>query len=239
MQINSTIIKLLQVLENFYQFKKNIISEKEGIGIKDLIKINSDRVLIAGRIDFEQKISNQGLTIKNQVDLSKFNKIIKNISSSIVRLNHVGISYFCRNIDKEVDQIKSQLSGSKWKIFEENSGDAKSRWFFVGDLLDWQDPLFEIVLTESKTEIYNDWTPHFQIDIDTNLSIEELIKIADKIYESNFFNWKLDIPKLGVVLAMGCLGDVSGTNFYLGIGTNLRKTEFHRKHLLKEIVSMY
>jgi len=67
------------------------------------------------------------------------------------------------------------------------------------------------------------------------LSQQELELILSKCFGKNFVSWKLNIPNYGVVLEMGCLGSVDGTKIYLGIGTNLRNTKFHREEILKKI----
>ena len=91
------------------------------------------------------------------------------------------------------------------------------------------------MLTEGEDSLSTDWIPHFQIDIDTNQSIEELKKATAKYLNPNFFGWELDIPNHGVVLAMGQLGNIYGSKIYLGVGTNLRETENHRKNILVEV----
>ena len=40
--------------------------------------------------------------------------------------------------------------------------------------------------------------PHFQIDLDTRLNIEEL-EFLTKNHERRFIGWKLDIPNYGVI----------------------------------------
>ncbi len=60
-------------------------------------------------------------------------------------------------------------------------------------------------------------------------------KATTKYLKPNFFDFELNIPNHGVVLAMGQLGNINGTKIYLGIGTNLRGTEYHRKNFFNEI----
>jgi len=144
-------------------------------------------------------------------------------------------SYACPNINKELDYFKKFLIGTDFKLYEEKSDNPAQRWFFIGNLENWEHPLFELVMTEHKKSITTEWIPHFQIDIDSTQSINELKKLTDKYLKPDFFSWELNIPNCGVVLAMGQLGNISGTKIYLGIGTNRRDTEYHRKNILIEI----
>ena len=58
---------------------------------------------------------------------------------------------------------------------------------FIGNLESWENPLFEIVLTESKTPLCTEWIPHFQIDLDTRLNIEELEFLTKESLERRFY----------------------------------------------------
>lgn len=122
-----------------------------------------------------------------------------------------------------------------FKLLEEKSTVKNQRWFFLGNLNSWEYPLLEIVLTESKEELTNDWVPHFQIDIDTNHSFDKLSSLTTKYLSTDFISWELDIPNYGIVLTMGSLGSINGTKIYLGLGTNLRDTKMHRNELLTEV----
>lgn len=99
-----------------------------------------------------------------------------------------------------------------------------------------ESPLFEIVLTKTHKSIDSKWNPQFQIDLDTNLTHKDVAKISNEVLGKNIFDWKLDIPNYGTVLLMGRLGNISGVNLYLGIGTNLRDTKLQRRELLKPII---
>lgn len=120
-------------------------------------------------------------------------------------------------------------------LYEEPSGDQNTRWIFIGDTLDWQAQLFEIVLTKERVNSENEWRPHFQIDVDTNLDEISLDKLLIKHFGTRFIKWKMTIPSYGTVLCMGMLGSVEGTKIYLGIGTSLRNTKYHRQQILKRI----
>ncbi len=78
------------------------------------------------------------------------------------------------------------------------------------------------------------WAPHFQIDLDTSLSFNELEKITDDSLGSRFFKWKLNIPNYGIVLGMGILGKIGNTKICLGLGTDIRDTKYQRE-MLKEV----
>jgi len=199
-----------------------------------LVEINKESILLLGKYDISKKIlTTQKEELATRINIEQFKKFSSNID--IVRLNHLGISYSCPNIEKEVDCLRKITSLSDLRLLEEESTVKNQRWFFIGNLNRWENPLFEIVLTESKEALTNDWIPHFQIDIDTNHSFDELSSLTTKYLSTDFISWKLDIPNYGVVLAMGSLGSINGTKIYLGLGTNLRDTKMHRHEILREI----
>ncbi|MEI8061502.1 MAG: hypothetical protein WCG99_04425 [Candidatus Berkelbacteria bacterium] len=160
---------------------------------------------------------------------------IKELGSSFVSLNHLGINYACENFEQEISYYKQLISGSGLSIYEELSGEQNVRWLFIGDTSNWQNQLFEVVLTEDQINLENDWRPHFQIDIDTNLDESSLDKLLTKYFGPDFTQWKMTIPDYGTVLSMGMLASIEGTKIYLGTGTSLRNTKYHREQELKRI----
>lgn len=239
MKLNQAIIKYISMLTNGVNKADRFlsISQKSAIlqiGSNPLVKINEESILLLGKEDISQRIFPA-----SQIDASlhtDFNQLKVFCSYiNVMRLNHLGISYSCSDINKELNYLKKLSSGSDFKLYEEKSGMTNQRWFFFGNLKSWEYPLFEIVLTENKSHLRNEWIPHFQIDIDTAQSFEELESLTTKYLNADFFGWKLDIPNYGIVLAMGKLGNINGTKIYLGMGTKLRDTKFHRNKLLIEV----
>ncbi|MBN2015657.1 hypothetical protein JW766_02390 [Candidatus Dojkabacteria bacterium] len=200
----------------------------------ELAQVVGEKVSILGKeITSKMKTKKQGM--RDISLLSSFKEFIRNMRPQIVRLNHLGVSYSCNFIEKEVAYYKRIAENADVEIFEEDSGNKTSRWFFIGDKVKWESPLFEIVLSEFGKGYSDEWIPHFQIDIDTNLSFDELNKSATKYLDKNFLKWKFDIRDYGVVLGMGLLERIGGHKIYLGIGTNLRNTKYHREKLLKPV----
>ncbi len=213
-------------------------NEKLSIQIEgnSLLEVNEESILLLGLKDIEKRILPSkpflSSSIFESVNLDNF---FSELGNSVTLFNHMGISYVCSDFDKEIFKLKNIISGSIFKIYEEDSGDPNQRWFFIGNKDNWQSPLFELVMTKSSKPFTNQWIPHFQIDIDTDLSIKELENLASRHLKDNFFNWKLDIPNHGVVLVMGELANINDTKIYLGLGTNLRDTHLHRTEILREI----
>lgn len=171
-----------------------------------------------------------------EINLDTFATFINKLSPSIVRLNHLGIGFKTKDINNEITKIKGLISKSQdLHIYEENSGIPNQKWFFIGNKENWEKPMFEIVVAKSaRTHDY--WNPHFQIDLDTNLSIEKIKHISDERIRPEFIAWELDVPAVGVVCGMGVLGDVGGTKIAISFGTNKRDTKYFREHILKEVV---
>lgn len=238
MDLNLALISLLQLLNKQINKKSRaylqISKDKILIGPKDanLVSITPNAIKLLGKQTVQEKIMRDDT--KSTIDLEQIKEFIKILSGPIVRLNHVGISYSCENIQKEIDYYKQALKNSDFKLYEENSGGKTRRWLFVGDIRDWQAPLFEIVLIEKGANFVDKWNPHFQIDIDSTLSAEELNSALKKVFSAGF-DWKLTIKDYGTVLGMKLLGCANGTKIYIGIGTNLRDTKYHRNNILKEL----
>ena len=74
----------------------------------------------------------------------------------------------------------------KWYI--ENSGDNNQEWFFIGNKSVWEVLLVEVVLTRKNYVAYDAWIPHFQIDIDTTLGIEEIDALIEEYFGKNITN---------------------------------------------------
>jgi len=200
-----------------------------------LFKIDGEQLFLCGQ-DITNKLLAKKDGFSKEVSLSELDNFKKSIKNSFVRLNHVGISYACSDIEQELSFYKGIIKDSNFSLYEEQSNDPSSKWLFVGSTDDWQSTLFEIVLTKTNPDEYeNIWRPHFQIDLDTNFTPAELDKILSKYFGANFVSWKLDIPNYGVVLDMGLLGSFNGTKLYLGVGTNLRNTRRHREKILKKL----
>lgn len=240
MQIVSEVQKILEILMRLNNRQVNSCLRAGNGGVELLsgglllTKVGSKKIILCGKDITEELLAKKdGLNIKT--DGLGFEKFMGKTSRSVTRLNHIGISYWCRNIEIEVDFYKELMKNTSFHLYEEKSDDINTRWLFIGDKDDWQSPLFEIVLT-TKYVAENQWRPHFQIDIDTSLEQGELEENLSKCFGKDFIQWKLDIPNYGVVLEMGMLGSVSGSKIYLGVGTKIRDTKYHREKGLALVV---
>lgn len=237
--LNQIIIRLVSIFTDGGKVADSFLSlsnKSTSLHLDDesLVDINEKSILLLGKEDISQRILPvPQRKVSSCINLDKLEKFCSKID--IVRLNHLGISYGISDIGKELDHLKSLLDKTTFRLYEEKSDNPNQRWFFIGKKENWEYPLFELVLTQGKDKFSTDWIPHFQIDIDTNQSIEELEALADEHFGRNFFGWKLNIPDHGVVLTMGKLANIDGTKIYLGMGTNRRGTEYHRKHILMEV----
>ncbi len=234
MNINTAI---LNIIGKLHQKKFLTVDENEAkiiVEEKELFFIDNSSIQLASKVNLLTKLN---LLKNNNSNFSeaKTNNLIEKLATKFIRLNHVGISYFCKDISAELEEYKIALKNTSFKMYEESSEDPYQKWFFVGNINDWQAPLVEIVLNKLDTKDYQEWVPHFQIDIDTNFSIDELETVSKEIFGTSFWKWKLDIPNYGVVLAMGLLGEIDGIKIALGLGTNLRGTQYHRENLLIEL----
>lgn len=203
-------------------------------GNSKLLEINENAIQLCERDITKRILATYDKLNKDLAD-NKWSDFLSELNGSLLRLNHLGISYACNDFESEILYYKKLLVDHDFSFYEEPSDNANSKWLFIGDTSDWQSPLFEVVLTKNVEESENIWRPHFQIDIDTSLSPDELQHILSKYFGNDFIQWKLNIPNYGIVLDMGMLCSVNGTKIYLGIGTNLRNTQYHRKNILKKL----
>lgn len=242
MEINSKLFSVLSLLSENLPSGSPLVFNKDTIslitGSRELIRITSGKILLFGSYDLEPKIINSGTTLPKPfpVQVGKSGSFIKEIAKSGIRLNHLGIRYFCGQPDEELKWYKQLAAQTDFHVYQEESSEEKDRWYFLGDKTDWRTPLFEIILTSKRPSGPYEWTPHFQIDIDTHLNGNELKEIANRCLWPDFYKWQLDDAGAeGTVLFMGMIGVASGTKVCLGIGTKLRDAEYHREHLLKEV----
>ena len=205
------------------------------VRIKDevLVEISNNSIVLAGVDVIAKILPTCKSNISDSIDTEKIENFFTDIKDFLVRLNHLGVSYSCVNIEAEISEIKRRLNKSNFHLYEEPADSPNQRWFFVGDLKNWENPCFELVLTESKKPLFTKWIPHFHIDLDTSLGINELDSLTRKHFKKDFLEWKLDIPNYGVVLAMGKLSNVNGAKVYLGLGTDIRNTKYLREEILK------
>ena len=240
MKILKEIIEILSELKSLQNFQvdKFLFQENSdffGLSIANetLVEIKEESILVVGNDVTKKVFSILSPSFSDVIENNQIKTFLIALKESLIRINHLGISYSCVNIEKEIVEIKKSLFGTSFKLYEEPTDSADQRWFFVGNLENWENPLFEIVLTESEAKLCTQWIPHFQIDLDTNLGIKELESLTDKYLKTNFFDWKLDIPNYGVVMAMGELLNINGIKIFLGLGTDIRGTKKHREEILK------
>jgi hypothetical protein len=231
MQLNRIISTILNLLIESNLSKENLIKEQEKIKIlsdkHELFSVSNNSLTLLKKTNLHNKILLKKSEKSNTLDEEKLMKIVKLLSNRIIRLNHVGVGYNCENPESEIKKYFKHLT-QNFKIYEEISDNKFVKWYFVGNLKDIEAPLFEIVLTKDYNP-EDKWSPHFQIDIDTNLSSNELLKIIDD------FDWQLNMPNGEVVLGMKIFGEIDGTKVILGISTKNRDFLYHRKKLLEEI----
>lgn len=238
---NSELLKVLNSLDKILKAKGLTPLNIQGnncmlvSGETILATISSTDIRVLGQ-SFEQKVvperSNPQVTPRINQRIVPF---LDKIADQIIRLNHLGLSYGCTNPEDEISLLRAQATDTRIPLHREISDSPDSTWLFLGDTAHWQQPLFEIVLNNIQPDDTPQFPPHFQIDLDTTLTIKEIKAVTHQFLGPDFVSWQLDIPDYGTVLAMGSLGKIGNTEILLGLGTDKRGTEFHRKEGLKPI----
>jgi len=169
--------------------------------------------------------------------LSHFSKLIAQLSPHLLRLNHIAFQYFAESRDEELSRIKTSLQGSGFSVYEEMSNDPDSVWFFVGDTTNWQDPLLEIVpILRKKGPWATYWLPQIHLDIDTDLSPEEIFSHITMQYRGTSVKSFEAVTIKGIVYVVGVwTATAEGINVYLNLATNNRDVPHHRNVSLKKV----
>lgn len=198
------------------------------VGISDsAIEINGTD--ISDRLHPQKKSK-----LETRIGIDVFEAFMQELSTqSEVTLNHLGISYYCKDLDDEVSIIK-ELLGSH-ALYEEDCRSRTTKWLFIGNTSKPDEPLFELVLNERTGPVLSSWVPHFQIDIDTTLNIDELKEVIKNHLGDNWIKWSIDVEGWGTPLVMGRLCSLEGTKVYLAIGTNVRDRIWHRREALHRL----
>jgi len=239
MTLSQTINDILSLLVNLDHHGISRSLSRQGstsilrTGGSSLVEINEHSISLLGNDFAAGMVPVNGNDTEASPEIDRIRVFFRQIRDRIVRLNHLGISYSCASIADELNTFRKLLLGTNFKLYEEPANLPGQRWFFVGNLNNWEDPLFELVLTESEKGLHTEWIPHFQIDLDTTLTIQELETMTTEYLHEDFIDWQLYIPDYGVVLAMGRLANVCNRAIYLGLGTDLRNTKMHREKILR------
>jgi len=170
------------------------------------------------------------------IDFSMLKKLTEVLSKpqSVVRLDHLGLCYKVNSASAEKVRLIKQVKQSNLNIYEEPSIDD-GLWLFVGDINQLYDPLIELVLIEKTNDQWQDyWLPHIQIDINTNLTADEISLKISSIYGKNIKPYMIIIN--GITYIVRCrLGIINGININLDLATNSRNVEYLRKNVWKSI----
>lgn len=201
---------------------------------KAFLEINGKSIRLCG-VDIAHRIAAQKDKPDKPILRDKWLDFLEEMGTSYVRLNHLGVSYACADLDCEILRYKDLTSAWGLSLYEEPSEASNERWLFIGNVLKWQAPMFEIVLTKSLINLEDSWRPHFQIDIDTGLDEVAIDKLLAKYFGPKFVRWRMIIPNYGTVLVMGVLGSIRGTKICLGVGTSLRNPKYLRQSVLNKL----
>ncbi len=195
----------------------------------------SETAILVNRTNFNHRLTpSKQSRLVTKIEPNVFSGFLRDLTSvSTVYLNHLGMSYYCRDIPTEVSQLQKTLGDNN--LYEEPSGNPTTKWLFIGDKDQPSKPMFEFVLNQRAKPVLSSWTPHVQIDIDTTVSLEQLQKIIKKHLGDNWIKWSMSVENWGVPLVVGRLCSIDGLKVYLAIGTNKRGRQWHRTEGMKRL----
>lgn len=204
------------------------------VGNDTLVTLRESEMVLCDNLYLESKIQPEMPSEEQSFDIHLWKLFLQKASDSIVRLNHIGISYYSENVEDEIVLIKNVLEQSGLYLYEEVNDSPGQRWLFAGNADIWEAPMFEVVLTQKDTTMHDEWIPHIQMDFDTTLNIQEIKDMLRSVYSKDMIDWELAFDQ-GAVLGMGKLGEISGTKIVFGLGTNLRNTKYFRNNILRRL----
>lgn len=170
------------------------------------------------------------------VDVNKLKRLVKVLSvpQSIIGFDHIGFCYKVDLVTEEKERLIKLMKQTDFCLYEEPSNDG-GIWLFIGNIHQWRDPLIELIPIESTDDKWkNYWLPHVQIDINTNLTAEEIVIRVKFIYGKSVEPYLIKIG--GIAYITRCrLGIINGVNINLDLATKSRDVEFLRKNIWERI----
>lgn len=219
---------------NFVKDNQAEISISSG---ETLFKVSSGDMSVPGVSIHKNFFGKPSLLKDNFVSDTQIQKLISVLSEkeSILRLNHIGLCYSVDSIEREKQRLLKLANQNNLNLYEEESRD-NFMWLYVGETTKWYDPLVEFVPVEKVNDKWKDyWLPHFQIDIDTNLVVDDIESIIVDVFNEKVKPYRLVVVNNYVCVSRARLGIISGINIDLDIGTEGRMSRYHREKLLKKL----
>jgi len=230
------VFKILASESNLNFVKDNQLEISISSG-ETLFKVSSSGISIP-KIPIHENFFGKLSPLKdNFVSDSQIQKFISVLSEkeSILRLNHIGFCYSVDSIEKEKQRLLKLANQNDLNLYEEESRDD-SRWLYAGKTTKWHDPLVEFVIFEKVNDKWKDyWLPHFQIDIDTNLVVDDIEFIITDVFGQKVKPYRVVVVNNYVCVSRVRLGIISGININLDIGTEGRMPRYLREKLLKKL----
>lgn len=227
-----------KLLENFESILNAVMQSAHLPSIQeDLFHLSNSAIITPVGNVFPLLLKHKSKLKDQIIDSLLFNEFIStlNKSDNILRINHIGFCYRVISQQEEKERISDVIKKQKtFHLYEMGSYD-EALWLFIGNAKKWEDPMVELLPIEKTQDKWvNYWLPHIQIDIDTNLKAEEIIKTAEQIFKDKIKPYSMVYG--GVVYTVRIrLGIIDGVNLELDIATNARDAQFSRHHLLNFI----
>lgn len=176
--------------------------------------------------------------LKDQIiEINLLTKLVDLLSKnqSIIRLDHIGFCYKVASLKKEKERIIELISKSNFHLYQEQSSDD-GLWLFVGNTDNWENPMIEFVPIEKTNDKWVDYfLPHIQIDIDTNLTSQEIKKLMKSVFNDKVQPFPIVINEI-VYIVRNRLGTIGGVNINLDLATNSRNVKFVRQKVFNKII---
>lgn len=237
-RVSSKLIKIFRVLSSSGTFPY-VFNNEVRIGLASgapLVHITSGAIATPVK-EISDSIFDTATTLPDSfVSMEDFSKLIDyfNEENAITGLDHIGFCYPVSSQEKELERIKQCVRMTPFRLYEWRSNDF-SKWYFVGDLGNWKDPVIELLPTPPNDEpelAY--WMPHIHIDMNTKLSSDTIIRFLKNVF-GDTKRPTLKRDRFGVYSVRLWLGAVAGVNIHLDIATTVRNVRWVRANMLRQI----
>ncbi len=180
--------------------------------------------------------------LTNTLDIFKYKTKLKeeSLSSDVIlrilsdikatkkykRLNHIGFCYKVRSKVDEVKKLVNVVTKTEFSVYQEPSSD-ESDWIFIGDRTEISSPMIEFLPNEGNSDDkwIDYWLPHIHVDIDTDLSPDQIRSLVKKHITDPHIPHSIIIDGICYTqrVRIGCL---DGVNLFIDISTNNRDLNY-------------
>ena len=154
LELNKIIVEIFNIIQRFgnKEIKNSLKTKNTEAKIlskkRILLRITKNSIFLFNFYNIQNKIISKKHQKECSIEIEKVKDFLHGISTSIKRINHIGVSYSCKDYSKEIKEYL-KVTNPPFKLFQEESGSKQYKWYFIGDKTNWKNTFFEIVLNNN------------------------------------------------------------------------------------------